>query len=364
MLSLVQPYPYRNWPRMSRRQAAGMRRVARWLPLDRAESLASEASALFGIPIQLRTGNLHFCEPEALPAAISSDLATVVLASENPNHRLAIELEARLATTLIDRVLGGPGTSSRGRLSDVERGVLAYAAAQLVDPTMPWRVGTVLSSPFATLALLETGAIALTFQVQMDNHHYLGRLWLPLTVAYSELPPRAAEPHNVPLTMVVLAGRTWLDIADLEALQPRDIVLIDESHHEVAVRIENSHQTTWWCDRELALLRTERTLETLTRGHRIGTAMNNETTKKAPVGEPKTDPVQIAGDAPIQLSVELARFTMPLAELAALQPGEVVASGVRIGEAAKLRTSERAIATGELVDVDGEVGFRVISVLR
>ena len=66
------------------------------------------------------------------------------------------------------------------------------------------------------------------------------------------------------------------------------------------------------------------------------------------------------GDAPVTLSLELASFELSLEELAALRPGEVVASGVPIGEAVRLRAGSKIIATGELVDVEGEVGVRLI----
>jgi flagellar motor switch/type III secretory pathway protein FliN len=66
-------------------------------------------------------------------------------------------------------------------------------------------------------------------------------------------------------------------------------------------------------------------------------------------------------DVPIELTIEVARFSMTLAELVKLRAGEVVASGRALGETAVLRAHDRVIATGELVEVDGEIGLRVIS---
>lgn len=71
--------------------------------------------------------------------------------------------------------------------------------------------------------------------------------------------------------------------------------------------------------------------------------------------------LRAAGDAPIDVVVELARVTMPLAELAALRPGEVLATGRALGERVTLRAGDRTIALGELVDVDGEIGVRILS---
>lgn len=66
-------------------------------------------------------------------------------------------------------------------------------------------------------------------------------------------------------------------------------------------------------------------------------------------------------DVPIELTIEVARFSMTLGELGKLRAGEVVASGRALGETVVLRAHDRVIATGELVDVDGEIGLRVIS---
>ena len=71
--------------------------------------------------------------------------------------------------------------------------------------------------------------------------------------------------------------------------------------------------------------------------------------------------VEAAGKAPILLSVEIARLHMRLSELAALTPGEVIETGVAIGERVTVWAGDVEVATGELVDVDGEVGVRVLA---
>jgi type III secretion protein Q len=73
------------------------------------------------------------------------------------------------------------------------------------------------------------------------------------------------------------------------------------------------------------------------------------------------DALRIAGDAPVELCVELARFVMPLEELASLRLGQVLFTGRAIGEHVTLRAGDRALARGELVDVEGELGVRISS---
>jgi flagellar motor switch/type III secretory pathway protein FliN len=74
--------------------------------------------------------------------------------------------------------------------------------------------------------------------------------------------------------------------------------------------------------------------------------------------------LQATADAPVEVSVEIARFELKLEQLASIAPGEVIVSGVRIGERAVLRAGKHVIALGELVDVDGEIGVRVLERLE
>lgn len=70
--------------------------------------------------------------------------------------------------------------------------------------------------------------------------------------------------------------------------------------------------------------------------------------------------LDLVGDAPIELRVELARVALTLSELAEMRPGEVLVTGRPLGTEVVLRAGDRAVATGELVDVEGELGVRVL----
>ena len=65
------------------------------------------------------------------------------------------------------------------------------------------------------------------------------------------------------------------------------------------------------------------------------------------------------GDAPVTVSIEIARFELSLAEVGRLAEGEIVQSGAKLGDAVRLRVGTRVLAVGELMDVDGEVGVRI-----
>ena len=71
----------------------------------------------------------------------------------------------------------------------------------------------------------------------------------------------------------------------------------------------------------------------------------------------------IADDAEIRASLELARFQLTLGELQRVQVGDVLLTGRRIGEGVTLRAAGRALAHGDLVDVEGEIGVRLSEIV-
>jgi flagellar motor switch/type III secretory pathway protein FliN len=74
-----------------------------------------------------------------------------------------------------------------------------------------------------------------------------------------------------------------------------------------------------------------------------------------------TSTAEALEDAPLVVRVELGSVEMKAGEWAALVPGDVVALGRRLGEPALLRVGGVEVARGELVQVDGEYGVRIVS---
>lgn len=67
-------------------------------------------------------------------------------------------------------------------------------------------------------------------------------------------------------------------------------------------------------------------------------------------------------DVPVVVRVELGSVSMSAREWAALRPGDVVQTGRRLGEPVLLRSGGHVVARGELVNIEGEVGVRVLEV--
>lgn len=69
--------------------------------------------------------------------------------------------------------------------------------------------------------------------------------------------------------------------------------------------------------------------------------------------------VSAVGDIPVVVKVEIGEARMAARDWASLARGDVVALGRRVGEAVILRVGGVAVARGELVEIEGEIGVRI-----
>jgi flagellar motor switch/type III secretory pathway protein FliN len=70
--------------------------------------------------------------------------------------------------------------------------------------------------------------------------------------------------------------------------------------------------------------------------------------------------VEAIGEVPVIVRVEVGVAEMPAREWASLGRGDVIALGSRIADPVTLRVGTRVVARGELVDIEGEVGVRIV----
>jgi flagellar motor switch/type III secretory pathway protein FliN len=70
--------------------------------------------------------------------------------------------------------------------------------------------------------------------------------------------------------------------------------------------------------------------------------------------------VEVLGEVPVVVRVELGEATMAAREWASLGRGDVVGLGKRVGELVLLRVGGVPLARGELVELEGEVAVRIV----
>lgn len=73
---------------------------------------------------------------------------------------------------------------------------------------------------------------------------------------------------------------------------------------------------------------------------------------------------EVAEEVPVVARVEIGSVEMSAAAWAGLRPGDAITTGRRVGSTVSLRVSGVEVARGELVQIDGEIGVRILEKLQ
>jgi type III secretion system YscQ/HrcQ family protein len=372
----TRPYPFERLQKLSRTQLrtlAGLR--AFYDPRGLANALQT-AGSLLGASVSLRAGPTSFFEAETVVTRLAALGPCVGVLLEPPGGALdagiVLELSAAFAERLVDRTLGGEDNAAfiptLLPADPLACGALAYLAARMLaalDSSLRLRHVTSDLQPIVA-SFSEQPLLVCPFEVQLGSDSGSARLYVPQALLQ---PPRVlarVDLQALPLTLIANLGSAWLQRAELRELRLADVVVLDRcalmfdgsgfaGQLLVHVAGSRSHLVCSVRDRSLQV-------------ESLRPAMEPPMTTGRLSQPPGTGPTlattpNLADDAPLELQVELARFSLTLGELQRTQPGDVLVTGRRIGEAVTLRVAGRALAQGELVDVEGEIGVRITQFL-
>ncbi len=382
----IAPYPFTRWPRYRRSDAALLTRLATQGALGPSVATALEAAAeLLGAPIDTALGVPELWRKADLAHQLPPALAAIGFVTRNGarDRPLVLELSRELVAAVADRALGGDGRTLAPdeALDPLELGVLGYVAARSAARTRgELRVSSAMASHARVLAALELGntgeerVLVLPIRVALGDAHGHARLFLT-ALAQAQPSSRALDIPEalcaLPVTLCAHAATVALSTAELGALEPGDVVFPERTGllrdaqgwygelalhalgapagHALAAVLHGANITL-----ERAQPQALRAAQARTRGRQ---SMDDQEPRAT--GE-ETEGERLARHAPIELCLELARFVVPLEELLALKPGAVWSTGRAIGEHVTLSAAGRSIARGELVDIDGEIGVRIL----
>lgn len=168
---------------------------------------------------------------------------------------------------------------------------------------------------------------------------------------------------NTLLTLRVDAGAALLDDALIASLRPGDVIAAGDGWRVSRtsdgllgdVLLLPSHGMTGLPAKLIA-------------GGRIvlgeGTMTADADIPTGAEAEPSEAAVQVIGEAPVLVRLEIGQVSMTARQWAATGPGDVLATGMRIADPVVLRIAGREVARGELVDIDGELGVRITQLAR
>jgi type III secretion protein Q len=148
----------------------------------------------------------------------------------------------------------------------------------------------------------------------------------------------------------LMAGRASLSLADIGSLNVGDVVVFDglkiqDGVVSGAARLESR---TFELNGSVA-----------NGGFTFTQARTRAITEETNVANDVADPA-----LPVEVEIELTRLLMPVGELATLKPGAVVPLHINAAQPVMLRIGDRAVARAEIVEVDGELGARIISMQK
>jgi type III secretion protein Q len=287
-----------------------------------AEAATSALSQLLGTEVCFRA--------TAMPglAALAVGAARVAVGLESVPAVAVLEVDAALAAAALGRVAGGDGRLPAAlRATAIEQSLFELLALVALDAC-----ATTALERLAPRLIGEgdpaRDALTIALDITLGAHRGRGRLLVPPAVLRALASAPALEPAASALAMDASfrqgeAALTWDELA---ALEPGDAVVVGAGAEAIVL------------PGGLAI-----------HGHSEAGLFHVEE-----IGMTQTQAAY-----PITIAVELGRVTITLGELARLEPGAALPLDLRRDGTVVLRAGERAIARGQLVDIDGTLGVRV-----
>ncbi|HEY3801400.1 MAG TPA: FliM/FliN family flagellar motor switch protein [Kofleriaceae bacterium] len=313
---------------MSRTDLPTINLVARWLAATGA--LGRRTAALVGGPVHARSIAPPLGDPNAARCELRVGGESFELSAASAGVR-------RIA----QRVLGGPTEIAAPRpLNAVESAIWALVvAAALEDLGIAGEVWP-CESPLAiaddngnVIGSLIGSVIELAVELDAAGTPWTVALRAPRSLAMRARPLAVpAWADRVRVASEVVLGRCLIDRAALAGLAPRKIVTLDRASDLVVLGGSLG----------LVIRPGEVVAEVAT--HYSGPSMS------------------LPDEARVELTVGLATAQLPLRQVLELAVGQVVPLGRPIAGPFEIRAAGALVGRGELVDLDGELGVRIVSV--
>jgi len=367
----VSVFPWTALDRTTRAAAEATRAGRRWAEAQvDVAAFPRAAGELLGARVALL---LRSARPLAEATALPGGVAVLVARSEAPEvgRAVLVEADAALVAAVLSRVLkrsaprvvdpsAAPGAPSAGAFAAVVAAVLRRASGAGTLRVLAAGPAADLESDLRRAA---PDAHALTLTALVDDDAFEARVVVSLGAARAA-PSRTwtvtdlAALGAMPLEIPVVACACASTVAEVASLGVGDVLVpgpwplkrvqggFSGPVHLVPAGGDVGIAAQLGDDGRLVL--------------RGGAVPLGETEAKMNAGAGKAELVDAMGDVPVVIRVEIGEARMAAREWARLGAGDVVALGRRIGEKVVLRVGGVPVARGDLVDVEGEVGVRIV----
>jgi flagellar motor switch/type III secretory pathway protein FliN len=343
----ISPYPWAALERVSRSELglAAQARMA-WAAALHPDRIGAELASVTATSLDVEVTALRFGPP-------ARRLSEVTLRAGAATVTLGVEPD--LAAALLARVLGRPFalTEPGAPLSPALTGALAALAVEVAR-----RVSDV---PVMLEGVAPTAALRFEATVRVERQAFAAYALVSgdATITRQDDTASLDALGDVPLQVPLVVGASLAARADLGRLVPGAAFLPSEAWtdargHGRGVLVAATGSRGVWVDLppDGRIVLRDAAAELPFDVHGTGDTMADPND----VNETLT---HAALDAPVVVRVELGVVSLSARRWAELRPGDVLETGQPLGEPVLLRIAGRAVARGELVDVDGAVGVRV-----
>ncbi|HYO59277.1 type III secretion system cytoplasmic ring protein SctQ [Archangium sp.] len=381
---------------------------------EAAEALCTRLEAIFDTQVGFSLEAVRVLGPGELRLHLAEPTFLSFLVPGPHRGRAVLEMELALAHSMVDTLLGGAGETVGLRpLTDIEEGVVSFVILEALkalgpgmEPGQPkLRLEGVARGVDEAASRLgeEEPVLVVQLRARLGSQDGVVRLFVPSGVLEVMEPAQSAEQRRALLHANIRdhlgrlsSVRAWLraEIAqaeistrDLSGLRVKDVVLVDtfsarpdrgESGTarlllglarlgclEAEVFVENGQyqaRITRLVPGDPSFPRRVPSESDEAAAEALGESpeMRNPLAESGALDD-RMDAGDLLGDIPLQISVELARVPVTAEQVVSLRVGQVLELRRAPGEPVDLSVNGKVIARGELVEVEGQLGVRVLS---
>ena len=408
-MAAVRPFTFSHVPKLTREQASlseSFRNYVSSRPLQAGfkSSLCEVLRKYLKDEVNISDPELKTVQNEELPSLIPDTGCFILLTAAPSGDHIIIDLDPVLAESITERLLGGDGRADRARrpLTEIEQGVLSFIILKsLAELQEGWTNGRQVA---LTLSSFAASPSELSATLANSHHHQMVgfRLGLGEQVGYARffvpdnlvgqaftVPDQSgatAEELNYMRRLLnsmgekqvsgrVEAATLELDSEDLNSLEPGDIIII-ENHRlnltpdgpagSVFVKFGSGQNggIQGQLINEGGQLRLQIT-EIVIQEQPLEATMTDSEEQAQHTTEPDDNLPQTEGllrDIAAPVIVELGRLQMNTAQVIRLKTGQILRLPRGANDPVDLVVNDKLFARGELVEVDGELGIRLVQI--
>lgn len=356
----VSPYPWGRVPKLSRRDVALEGRVRKALrsAFDVGE-LPRALAGVLGAEVGIIGRDVSRSSP---PRADRS----VHVAAVDGSVTLSIEPDSALASVLLARILERPA-----RLVDANAPIDAPTRGALTALVVEAARRCAASSELVALGDAPSGdGICVRATVMLDERPYGVSVW----AAPGPNATRAADGHtaladlgDTPISVSIVGAESSATVQEISTLSPGDVWMPGDGWFSPSIALDAKSTLG------RAVLAAPSSERGIAIGHSeagkivlLGTIVelardvhDPPASDDSKMGGPEEDLEQAVLDSPVVVRVEVGSVTMAAREWGAVRAGDVIETGLRLGEPVALRIAGKEVARGELVNIEGALGVRI-----